>query len=439
MYRIRKPLPSSNFIDQGSLGNFFKEYYGTKKWVIPYYGNDDETSHCILNIFQYLTQKSVNYTSAQSKINTFAFGSRMRVTSMEEAGLMLDERSRLTRQQQQPFLDALRNLRVSLVQLPKHSATMNSHLMQSGNAYVHFRLLREGNSFMLEVKPLHYTKVAYVGNSRQRQVMVVKAWDTEVLRQPKYKPKFYPASSFEYGWLWRSNRDQTRFETVLHLRTVGNDCSDYYGRPNIIAFLDWLFSDMVLADHSAKVNATETVSKHLFALKKMGVGIGGKNKGADPFVNFAKTLRTLNTSMDTVVDPSSIGLMEYPEEAPVHYKLDVNRDSAWFEAQNRATAYHINAGLDWYAELNGNIQSSSGLGSNKLVNLFEIANVGTIEPAQCLFENVWSSLFFQVSQLTGLQALSEYQLCFPNKIERLTDRLRGTAQNQIVNEADTTT
>jgi hypothetical protein len=149
-----------------------------------------------------------------------------------------------------------------------------------------------------------------------------------------------------------------------------------------------------------------------------------------------KTLRQISTTEG--YEPSSIAGIEYLEEAPTHYQLGINRDTNWSKHQIETATTKIATILGWSPELLGSLQTQSGIGSDKIINLFITKNTSTIEPIQREYEDLWLWTMREIGNITGKEILGKVQFRFPNKIERLVESLRRTkdAQNIVNTEGD---
>ena len=391
---------------------------------MPYYGCSEYTSHSVLNVLFQLCAKSPTYKGCENDINNFAFSRRVMIQKAETPGLALPENEvKASAVNSKRYTDALSKIGIPLTVFSRYSRECESHKKQSGNAYLKVQVFQEGDTFKVFFKAIHYKKAALLATkpTEIKQLIVVTDWDLDVLKLDGNKPQFYPVSDIETGFNWKEKKGL--WETVVHLKTEGNDESDWYGRPDILTVLEWMFSETAQADHSCKVNSVETTTKDIFAFKQEDYGndAGGDDDMDDNFNNTAKSLREITTTEGNT--PSSLAMIEYQEEAPTHYQMNVNRDTNWFESQSNKAIRTICQVMGWSAELLGATESKSGIGSDKILNLFATKNSSTIEPLQEEYENLWLAVLSEIGRITNQPVLGEFQIKFKNKVESLIESL----------------
>lgn len=411
MLELRNPIPSS-VRDTGKIYKFFRQYGSTgeeKKWIIPYYGNSEGSSHTFLQLLKHLTSKSPSYKSAESGIVRYAFG------GFED----------------NTFFDTLAGYGIKKGQLLRTLISVFRHLKQCGNAYVRITITAVDGVVKVRLKNEHYFYVAYLNSEpgEDRNALVVVDWDYERWDTDLAKPGVLPVSTFDDDFNWQSAGPNT-IETLLHIREHGNDESDWYGRPDILAVLEWMFSETVLGDHVCKVNSTDLVAKLLlfFEAEEQVIRSGDSDDDEedDSFTSVIKVLKSIATNDPLVPGKKASGIaaMEYGHETapPTAVKLDINRDTAWFTTsldEGKAMIYSI---MGWYRELTGMAQTKTGIGSDIMVNLFIVANIGTIKPIQKEFEEYADMLLTEIGKAIG-QDWEGKGLKFVNKIDGLVEAI----------------
>lgn len=434
MLKLKNPIPAS-VQDAGDIRDFFSHYFKDKKLVIPYYGTSEATSHWMLNVLHTLCTKSPSYKSSERDISNFAFSRRVFISNAQEAGLET-ETEELTPVQFAPFVKELKALGIKFTDFSQLSRQLFSHRSQSGNAFLKIQVFKEGEVYKVFFKPVHYKKCAFIWTNptQVRKILVVNSWNKNTLGKKGNIPEVLPVSEIcsPFNWVERKGY----WETVLHLKTEGNDESDWYGRPNILSVMEWMYSEAAVADHSCKVNSTETTTKDIFAFKQEPLGIdqGGDDDQDDNFKSLMRSLRKVTTSQGE--NPSTIAGFEYVDEAPTHYQLGINRDTDWFKAQTDKASLLICAALNWSAELVSTLQTKSGIGDGKIINLFSTKNVTTVRPLSEEFEDMWQSVFSEIGELTGKPILGEYRVNFKNVLQELIEALKSKNESKNTTNAD---
>lgn len=410
MLELRNPVPAS-VRDTGKVEKFFREFGSTigeeKRWIIPYYGDSEGTSHTFLQLIKHLTSKSPSYKSAESGIVKYAFG------GFED----------------NTFFETLAQYGIGKAQLLRVCKAAFRHYMQSGNAWIRVVISVVDGQISVRLKNEHYFYVAYLNTKpgEDREALVVVDWDYERWETDLAKPELIKVSTLEEPWNWSQAGPDT-IQTIIHIREWGNDESDWYGRPDILAVLEWMFSETVQGDHVCKVNATDLVAKLLlfFEAEEPVITRDDEDEEEDSFTQTVRALKAIMTNDPTDLTRKASGMaaIEYGNgtKPPTPVKLDINRDTNWFESsldQGKSMIYSV---VGWYRELTGMAQSKTGIGSDILVNLFLVANAGTIEPIQSDWEGYISTMIEQIGEAIGQNwAGQEFELT--NKIDRLVQAL----------------
>lgn len=420
MIELRNPLPRS-VRDAEKIDKFFRQFGGEKKqrWVVPYYGISNGASQSFLALLKHLTSKSPSYKSAEKSIGSYAFGGF----------------------QDNTFFESLSDYGLSKARLLKVVKSACRHFFQCGNAWVRIEVTNFEGRIQVRLKNEHYLYVAYINTTpdEEREAIVVTDWEWETWNSEVYKrPEILPVSTLEDSFVWREKPGSPgTVYTLVHIREEGNDESDWYGRPDILAVLEFMFSEIAMADQMCRVNSTDLVARLLlfFEEEEGAVAQGDDDDEEDGFQQTIRALRSIvsNESQGREKKTSGLAAIEYGNgtKPPAAVKLDINRDTAWFQANMEEAKAMIYSVMCWYRELSGMNQAKTGIGANTMTNLFLVANAGTIEPLQNEWEGHVNTILEEIGELIG-QSWSP-ELLFENKIETLVEALRATGSQSQFN------
>jgi len=416
------PIPAI-IADPVELGEFFTKYS-----IIPYYGTAESTSHYTLSLLSDLSTLSSSHKSCKINISKYAFSSKVDIVKQSIPGLLEDDESDdLSRADKIKFHNDFLNVYgIKLPSIVELSKSLYNDNADCGNAYLRIRVVKVGGTTQVFFKVLHYKQIAYLRTKKNedRILIYTKKWGDEQY-WAKNPPTLYKASYLNepFNWWKRSNV----IETVLHLKNRCDE-SDYYGRPDILSVMYWMFTEWCQQDLSVKTSSTEFVSKILLAFEEEDPARGkkgtSKTSKADKFRKRMITIRSLTTNEGNYDEAKTVGGIEYPfgSKPPIAIKLDINRDVKYSEFQiNKASSY-IYSIHGWDKQLSGFEPARSNIGGNIIIDLFVQRNIGTIMPLQDKFSDLWSNVFNEVALVVGYNG-DVHTVKYANLIDSLVDKL----------------
>ena len=145
-------------------------------------------------------------------------------------------------------------------------------------------------------------------------------------------------------------------QTVFHIKNK-RDHSDFYGRPDTLHKLFWMFTEWRMSVLLAKVADSEIGAKALLTMQAQDPAgrISGDDDGDLNIIEIAEALRKVTTNRGKFEEMESLGVVRYPYggEKPSLLTLDLNRDTAFTNLIIDRTSDHIYAGHRWSKLLSG--------------------------------------------------------------------------------------
>lgn len=438
MFDVRKPIPHA-LKDPKQLGDFLQKYH-----IMPYFGTLQETSHSTLRLIEDLSELSFSHRAAIRSVCDFAFGTGIAFTDAPIPGLDLGEVAEpLDRAAQLATAQRLGKYGITPTQILQLTWELEKSLRDSGNAYLHIKHMVVGGSERVFFSVIDYTEAAYLASkpNENRHIIATEEWSENWWRIKR--PLIVKSSDINTEFRYTKRAKGNTSETILHIKTK-NDRSSWYGRTNMVPAFNWMFAEYSQSELAAKVSKTEMVAK-LIAIfeevnpqrkkspapqpKKDNKGGPSNGAGQSGFTKRMKALKKLSTNNSDFGDAESIVGIEYPfgQQRPYIEKLDISRDVAHPQMvlnQAKSIIYSLNG---WYPQLSGANEVKSSIGGNMIIDLFVVANSATVEPLQTFWENTWSVIFGNLSELVGDDLTTGIQ--FNRKIPKLVESLRDESSN----------
>jgi len=433
MLQLTNPIPES-IRDSKKLGILFKKYN-----IMPYYGTTDESSHSMLRLLYDVSSVSQSHVACKLNIISYAFGEQLDIKQPHISGFYDTENldNKLDRSTKVSYIEALRGMGLRLTDIIKYTKSGYHHYTDSGNAWFIVRLVKAGGESKVYIEPVHYTQVALLvprsGSNNLKNAIVTEYWDEDYWRQRK--PKVYPVTDmFAEEWNWRERGNGTIFETIVHIKNNA-DKSKFYGRPDTLSVLNYMYSEYAFSDVSAKISGTEFVTKKVLAFEELDPTRydGDEEDKIMQHRRRMNSLRGLMTREGDHLQAKSLAGIEYPfgQKPPIAIDLELNRDWAWKDKElDRASSY-IYAMHGWEKQLTGMKEVKSNTGSNIVIDLFNIKNVTTITPLQKFWENIWGWMLNEIGSVL-LPSQEMYSIKFQDKIKELVNMLALTQDADVV-------
>lgn len=459
IFRLPNPFRSTPE-DPQELRDFFKEFK-----FIPYYGNDEFTSHTTLNLYKTLGELSPTFTGILGDINTYAFGLNLDISAGMIPHLKIDIEE-IPTPQQVAYDQYLKGLGIGLGSIIKLSKRLNTYLTLCGNAYLIVRRVMAGGQPFYFFDAPHFLHTVYIlSQDTGERFLLVSPFLGNLEQMERFPPKILPVSRPGEPLRFAQTGDGIE-EAILHIKN-DNEVDDglIYNRPYITASLPELYVDYELSVRSSKIVGTDIISKKLIAfegpdpdaieedepeedekgvLKEVSYFNGtGNGKAPDGYITgqkdyfkrnmlILKQLTTMIGQHPSIATDgqgvSTVAGIEYPRgsQPPTVIALEMNRDVKYHEFQERRAVLAICAVMRWAPELISNRPAKATLGGNLLYDIFTMKNETTIKPLQVKFQNIWNEILQGiVLREGGPQEFSTYGILYPDVITEMIESFKG--------------
>lgn len=432
IFQLPNPIPRT-IKDTDELQQFIKDYR-----IIPYYGDDESTSHNFLELLRTLTDLSATFKAIARDLREYTFGLNAKFIGNSVPGLDI-EPDELSTEEQTEFATFLSDYNVTLQSLMKTVKRADYFLLVSGNAFIRLKRVRVGDTVRYFLSVPHYRHVAYVvSDDPGERFVVVSKFLGDLNKMRKYPPAVLRVSESDEPLRWSTTEPGVE-EAIIHVRNPAYaDESDYYSRPDILAALPDLYVDYQVPNQQSKISASDFVTAVILAFEAENPdhaddeyeneepdgSVAGRK--LDNFERNMMTLRKLTTNLGN--HPAALGPdrtaasimgIEYPHggNPPTKIELAINRDTKHQAWQRESAATFLCAVMGWSPELLQIRQSKANIGGNVLADLFKICNVRTVKPRQTFYEDVINNLIRQVCELEGgSDEFKNYGIKFPDVI-----------------------
>lgn len=425
MINLKNPIPEQ-IKDPLELSKFLDKYS-----IVPYFGYEEQTSHSIMKLIRDLSRLSPSHNACKRDVKTYAFSSEARIIEKPIPGLKLD----LEVLGDSEAINAalwLDSLNISLPQLIDISRDLYDKYSDSGNAYLHIKIIRVGGTTVVNLSSVSYTQAAYLAtkSGEDRQIIMTERWDESWWA--KKPPTVCPASVIGKPFNWKQSSGS--WETVVHFKNLP-DKSNWYGFPPTLDIMFWMFVEFSQSDLAVKISGTEFVTKKIIAFEEVNPVRYKNAEDGDKEIDFRKrmnVLKKLTTNTGGQDEANSLAGIEYPygQKPPETIDLEVNRDTKYADwVLNKASNY-IYASHGWYRQLTGMSDMKSSIGGNIVVDLFNVANISTVTPVQVYWRNAWAQILSEIGEATGTNV--EWTINFENIIGGLVENLRESKGDEPI-------
>ena len=420
--------------DPDAVQSLFKKYE-----ILPYYGDEEFTSHSVLGVLADLTALSPSHTACKRDLKSYAFGGAVSAIKFGIPGTYVPpEEATLERSVEQSFFLRLVELGLPPIKLLDVTRKVFDSLKDCGNAYLLIKESRVGGSVRYDIQPWHFTQAAYLRktDNGQRYIVLTKYWDESYWL--KHKPIVLPASLVGEPYNWQGRRGGGLRQTVLHIKV--NDLeSDWYGRPDILSAMEGIYAEVRTLELNARISGRELVAKHLIAFEEVDPARqeGAKKKApgssGQEFKLRIQALRELTTQEGADEQVTGIVGIQYPHggKPPKLMDFNVNRDveyARWTVDNATSMVFSVNG---WAKELTGQVPIKAGIGANMLYDLFLVKNVSTVKPLQHYYSvSLWADIFTNMSEAFAAP-LRNITLQFPDLISEMVKSFNDAGDNPL--------
>lgn len=443
IFQLPNPIPET-VKDTEQLTEFYRKY-----GIIPYFGTNESSSQGMLDLLMTLSELSPSFNAVRRDLKEYTFGQNARIQAKQIEGLELDI-AELDANSQIKYFEYLKDIGIQLKDILKKLRTVDDHLSVSGNAYIRIKRVTVVDTVRYFISVPHFKHVAYL-NSRDagEQFVIISKWIGDEQMMIKYKPTIIRVT--QQGMPLKFDKKKGGVEeAIVHIKSESNtDESDYYGRPDIIPVLHWLYTDYQVGNLNSKISATEIITKKILAFEgedpnaitdddDYNTEFNGKEVGGSKLDSFQRnmlTLKKLTTQLGShpsEMGPNAVGSIagvEYPHggSPPTVIDLEMNRDTGHQTFQQEQATTMIAGNQGWAPELVSLRKTATTLGGNLLYDIFSIKNTTTIRPRQIKFEDIINNILHQIVTMEGNKEFEYYGIELIDNISKLVESMKSTS------------
>lgn len=397
--------------------------------AIPYRGDYLNSSHMYLKVLYDLYELSPSFGAVINELVSVGFEGDIDLYEGGKLGLKMEPKE-LTEDQKVGFCNAIETMGFTLADVIKSSKKEVRHYKVSGNSYLHVRVVDVNGTY--KVKEIVHDPRCVMVAEGNKSVIISKNF---AQRMSGFRPEKEDVKDYQVVPIYPEVR-RTKFisETVFHLKHEDGQ-SEIYGMPESIQSVYWQFIEYSLGSLSAKVSASEFVTKTIMQLPSIDPALlkSGDAVVKKMLAEFKATIQKLMTNEGT--NPSSIAVFNMPMASNGEMKLHdikVNRDTDWFKCQMDTAASKIYELNRSYRQLTGAVESKSTLGQDAILALDSRYYSKTVRPYQSMVSNHRMEVFNFISEETKSPELKNVQLKFPDRSKEIRDELE--ASTKVTNE-----
>lgn len=423
LLQVQNPILES-VNDERQVTETFKKY-----GIIPYYGNWESSSHEMLNVLKDLCELSPSHGSCVDDKAGYAFGGGLDFTVRQTPGVAYKKAGEVSISQKENFESQLLDMGLAPIPLKDTLETLYGYEQESGNAYLHIKVLKLNRAKKVILQPVWYPEVAYLkSRARNEKVLVqTERWDENYWREKK--PLLIKASYIGQPFNWQKCTDGV--ETMLHLRVPKG--SKFYGRPRIINSLFWMFVEVMASHQAVKIGRTDYVGQKILAFEEVPTERvkGGKDNKETGFKTKIDALRQIITVEGE--DAKVLAGVKYPVggKAPTAIDLTYNRDSEYKRLIMDTAASQVYASHHWDKQLGGLNTVGANNGGDVYWSLLETKNMSVIKPTQNRWEWVLNYCLDEIWKVYGMGLPLHTQLdpILDKTLKERNAKEKGNAKN----------
>lgn len=431
--KLKNPIPPS-FVDDKTFIDTQKKYD-----IVPYFGDEETTSHKWVEIQATLGELSPALTAIKKDFNRFCFDAGMDVVRSSHPSFMSmnaeQEEVRFT--DKLAFIEKISSLGISPAIITDKSKMMSDNLVENGNAYLKVSIIKINGEWKVSFENWHYVNTALLlkkRNDAAKGIINTPKFCEEYWK--KNKPSISTVTRYlePFNWEYITKGGVEIYETVIQMWDR-KDASTYYGRSCLLGILDDLYTELNYRELTNKISNTEVITKVMLAFSQPDPASskGGSKSRSSQFKKMMNVLKRFVTAEDgRDGNASAIAGIQYPHSGkpPTPIKLDVNRDWQYQEkaiAEAKANIYSV---LGWSQVMTGHKDPSGGIGSNARINEFLTRETSTILPRQNEFANMWNWLISGIMEQIGDS--TDYGIKFNSLVDILVERMKGLETSEVV-------
>ena len=420
---VFNPIPKA-VRDPDELTQFFAD-----NRFIPAYGSSTESSHGTLKLQHDLAQLSPSKEAVINFYNRYAFGGKIDLIEAAVPGLVMSEEPpSISDKEKRSIAKALANVGFTFDQFQKLSHRHNKDDFACGNMYTIYEEITVNSTKQVVLDYMHPRQCFYI--------------------LPKSRTTVFEMAVFKYGWNLRQEamrkyekiavypnwtKTPNGRKTIFHNANL-TDEHDLYGRPRDSSVLMPMYIEYSILDWASKISKNEITSKVVLAFQEPEMAPVASD---DANERRAKALRSVMTSAreayvnshgEVEQAPSqskTIALISYQgDKAPTPIKLDITRDTAWFETQMLSMSNYIFVVNGIPKELAGFERSKGSLNSHSgefILQQFNTTDISAVRPRQEAYASYEDKMLHVIGEFAGISDIHDVGVRWEKTISRMVD------------------
>lgn len=381
--------------------------------LVPYRGTTKRGSDRYLRLLYELFEHSTSYGAVVNDLITYGFDGEFDLVKAGKAGIK-SSATVLSDEDKGLYCDELERIGLTPLQIIEISKGFVKHRKISGNSFLLYRKVRVNDEVRTTLELLHPMSMKYKNDDSGRVVysenFFIDDWSLWSTGNKDFK---------EYRVFPDVRRTETITETVFHFKTG----DDLYGYPETIQTVFWQYVEYALGLLSSKVTSNEFVASHLLEVPQVGLDQVSSDEEIKKYLkDLKKAMVELLTSKG--INPTAMGVIMNPSDKDFKlHKLDVNRDTDWFNSQEEVAKRKIYEMNKSYPQLTGSSDAKSSLGQDTLTALFLMYDTKTVKPEQRLIANQWQVIMNFISEDCSIDIFKDVKFVFAENINEYVDKL----------------
>lgn len=383
--------------------------------LVPYRGTTEKSSDRYLRLLYELFEHSPSFGAVVNDLITFAFDGEFDLINAGKAGIKFDD-TELDGVDKVSYCENLEKIGLSPLDVIQLSKEFVKHKKISGNVFVKYRKIRVNDEIRATLQLLHPMSVKFKEQDNGAHKLVysknffIDDWSLWGVKDNDF---------IEYEVYPRTRQTKTITETVFHLKTGDG----LYGFPDTIQSLLWQYSEYALGLLASKVNGSEFVASHILEVPLAGLDFASSDDQIRTYLRDIK--KALNeAATNKGIDPSSLAVMMNPSKEKFNlHKVDVNRDTDWFKAQEEIAKRKIYELNKSYPQLTGSVDVGSSLGQDTITALFLMYDTKTVKPVQREISNFWQTIMNFISDDCEIEEFKDVRFKFAENIDEYVEKL----------------
>ena len=418
---VYNPLPDA-VKDPERVREFFH-----KNKLAPYAGSSAASGHALLKVLYLLSELSHSKEAAINFILRYGFDGDMSIVPRGVSGIKIDgDDEPVDEKVIRSVSKKLSDAGFEFDQVIKLAQRHISDDRICGNMYLQYEEITVGSTKRVVFDYIHPKQFFYrlQENDTDPQRAIVYRYGYSA--RDEAEEKFEEVGVYPFFTETKTGR-----KTIMHLANLkGNNT--HYGRPRDQTSMLPMYVEFAQNDLAVKVSGKEIVTKYILAVHRDS--LGGDEEDSK---KRADALRMITTRQQDVYQDSdgniiagddesnTIVVFEYEgEKAPVPVRLDIARDSKWFETQEASTSNKIFVLNGIPKDLAGFERSKGSLNSHSgefILQQFNITDISLIRPIQRMYAKFWNISFDLMADFLGAPELKDLSIQFPTKISQMIE------------------